>query len=178
MFKFVVNCVMKSKNLFISLCFIFYSLSLCAQQIEELRSLLQLSANDKTSCEKLFTLTLSDTKKAPIHLGYKGIAHIMKSKYEAQPKKKLHLYQQGQAMLEESIAQDSLSAELRMLRFIIQENCPSILKYNQDIEIDKAYLLNSYSSVKDLKLKKEIESVVNQSKLVSKNEKKMLVIKQ
>jgi hypothetical protein len=61
--------------------------------------------------------------------------------------KKLNLFKQGHKQLEAAIAKDGSNAELRFLRLIIQEHAPGMLGYKDDLEIDSAYIRQSFKKL-------------------------------
>jgi hypothetical protein len=52
--------------------------------------------------------------------------------------------------LEAAIKKDSLNAELRFLRLMIQENAPGMLGYKSDIEKDSAYIRKSFKTLPEV----------------------------
>jgi hypothetical protein len=77
-------------------------------------------------------------------------------------------------MLEEAIKKDYFNFELRFLRFTAQTNMPSFLGYNDSIEQDKKFILNSFSQVKDESLEKYVLPALKKSKDLKTKEKEKL----
>lgn len=61
--------------------------------------------------------------------------------------KKLKLFKSGRIKLEGEIAKDSLNAEYRFLRLMIEEHAPGIVKYRSDLVRDRSLILNSFQSL-------------------------------
>ena len=59
-------------------------------------------------------------------------------------------------MMEKAINADKGDVELRSLRFAAQANIPSFLNYNDDLKLDKIFILKSYHQVKDNVLRETI----------------------
>ena len=72
---------------------------------------------------------------------YEGAALITLAKYEKQLKKKKELMQEGAEKLEAAIEQQPNNVEYRMLRLILQENLPKIVRYNKNIKSDKDFIV-------------------------------------
>ena len=143
----------------------FISVSVCQAQtvsLNEVRHLYKEAAIDHDACTKLISeLTRKNNLTASIQLGYKGSAIMMKAKYGFNPFSKLSNFISGKKMLEKSIAIDPSNAELRYLRFTIQNNAPSFLGYKSDITTDKNFLVAALSGMKDVVLKQMIETYIN-----------------
>ncbi len=60
---------------------------------------------------------------------------------------KLKMFKKGHEIFEGELAADPDNAELRFIRLCIQENAPKILKYRQEIETDKAFVVKSFASL-------------------------------
>ena len=89
--------------------------------------------------EVLEDLDLSDN---PLLLGYLGSGHAMQAKHAFNPYVKYQLFTTGKGQLEAAIAADPDNAELRFLRFTVQENAPGFLGYNNDLAADKATMID------------------------------------
>lgn len=94
---------------------------------------------------------------------YSGALLIRKSGLPGNAKDKLNLFKQGHSSLENAIKKDSTNAEFRLLRLIIQENIPKILKYNGETKKDASYLRNSFKNLPEA-LQKEILDYSKSSK--------------
>lgn len=86
---------------------------------------------------------------------YKGTLLIKMSKYLSAPKDKLTSFNRGKALLESAIKAYPKNVEYRFLRLTIQENCPKMLNYNQNIQEDKELVLQHFNEV-DATTKKAI----------------------
>ena len=61
--------------------------------------------------------------------------------------KKLKLFKQGHALLENALETDRDNPEFRFLRLMIQENAPGMLNYNDDIETDSAIIQSAFKQM-------------------------------
>lgn len=78
---------------------------------------------------------------------FTGVLNMRKAEFAKGLKNKLDLFKSGGALLEDEIAKNKTNAEYRFLRLIMQENAPSILNYNDNIEEDAKIIKASYSKL-------------------------------
>jgi hypothetical protein len=76
---------------------------------------------------------------------------------------KLSLFAEGKSMLEIAIKKENENAEYRFLRLVIQENCPAILNYHNQINEDAEKVRNAFQSLSP-ELKKVIVDYSKKSK--------------
>jgi hypothetical protein len=127
--------------------------------LAEIRSLYKDAATQQEACNQLISRLNNKTDlPEPVYLGYKGGATMIQAKYSFNPIRKLSYFTNGKNMLEKGIGMDPSNAELRFLRFTIQNNAPSFLGYKSDIHSDKNFLLAALPGMKDLVLKQLIEN--------------------
>ena len=98
-------------------------------------------------------------------LAYSGALRMKLSGMLSGTSLKLSLFKDGKKRLEQAIAEDSTKAEYRFLRLIIQENAPSILRYNNKLTEDKNFILLHFSSLNPV-LKSEIKKYSATSKIL------------
>lgn len=142
---------------------------------DEVRLLYQKAAVEEASCRKLVKLLQPyNEKNNTVLSGYKACATMMMAKHVLNPLRKLSTFSKGKALLEKSIDADRFNIELRFLRFTIQTNAPSFLDYSSNIRQDKLFLINTVSSLTDLKLKQFITDFLDASTYLTSSEKKQL----
>jgi len=78
---------------------------------------------------------------------YKGTLLMKKSGLLKSGMEKLSMFKEGRKLLEASIKQDSLNAEYRFLRLMIQENVPDFLNYHSKKEADAKVIRESYAQL-------------------------------
>ena len=79
--------------------------------------------------------------------GYAGALLMRKAGLVKRPAEKLKLFKAGRIKFETAILSDKDNAEYRFLRFAIQEYAPKIVKYNQDLQADKLFILKEYKNL-------------------------------
>jgi hypothetical protein len=141
--------------------------------VTRIRNLYDDALYNKDKAEELISY-LDTTKHTPLAIGYKGSATMLLAKHSRNPLRKYKYFNEGKALLEEAISKDSASAELRYLRFSVQTNSPSFLGYNNSIQRDKLFLLESVKNISEPDLKKNILSILKNSKYVNENEKQKI----
>lgn len=141
--------------------------------INEIRGLYEKSLKSEEDCQKLIDI-LKSYKGNPLYLGYSGCATMMMAKHVFRPFSKLSYFKEGKIMLEEAIKTDYKNFELRFLRFTAQTNMPSFLGYNDSIEPDKRFMLDSFSQIKDANLKEYVIPALQKSKELTQSEKEKL----
>lgn len=105
--------------------------SLKSESIEEIQEEIEKLENEKTGNMD----------------AYKGTLFIKMSKYLTAPKDKLTSFNRGKALLESAIQSYPKNIEYRFLRLTIQENCPKMLNYNQNIKEDTEMVLQNFDKV-------------------------------
>lgn len=103
-------------------------------------------------------------------VAYKAAALILKARHEKVLSKKKQLFIKGAKLMEAVIAANANNYEPRLLRLGIQENAPGITRYKSDIDDDKAFLIQNFSTQKN-DLKKYTRDFIKVSGLFTKQEK-------
>lgn len=76
---------------------------------------------------------------------YRGALMAKKANFITKAGEKLELFKAGVDLLEKAIASEPQNTEYRFLRLSIQEHAPKILKYKDEIESDKAFIIANFS---------------------------------
>ncbi|WP_457126185.1 hypothetical protein [Mucilaginibacter sp. HD30] len=91
--------------------------------------------------KEIDVVTASST---PNKEGYEGALLMRKAGLVKRPAEKLKFFKAGRIKFETAIVNDKDNAELRFLRFAIQEHAPKIVKYNKDLQADRQFIIISY----------------------------------
>jgi hypothetical protein len=78
---------------------------------------------------------------------FEGSLLMKKSGMIGGVKKKLDMFKTGNRELEGTIALDSMNAEYRFLRLMIQEHAPSIVSYRKDLNRDHAQIIKYFKTL-------------------------------
>ena len=99
-------------------------------------------------------------------VGYEGALLMKKAGLVISLIQKLNLFKEGHEKLEKAIKKDPKNTEFRFLRLIIQENAPSILNYDNELEKDSFHIKNTFNSL-PLAIQRVIVDYSKQSKILS-----------
>lgn len=100
---------------------------------------------------------------------YQGTVIMKRSSYEVNVKDKIVMFKEGHTLLEKEISKDAENVEYLFLRLVIQENAPSILKYNTNISTDKAVVIKQFLTL-SVTVRKHILKYSETSKILSSSE--------
>ena len=144
-------------------------------KVETVRNLFYEASVNKSAAAKFQkALSVVDKNSSPVLLCYKGVAEMMQAKHVFSPFIKLAKFKNGKSMIEESISRDPDDLELRFLRFSIQSNLPAFLNYDSQIPGDKKKLINGYSRIKDVELRRRVVDYLSTSKYCTVDELKKI----
>ena len=143
-------------------------------QLEKVRNLYGLAAENEKAARELLDLTESKKSDEPVMLGYKAAGHMMMAKHVGNPFKKMSHFNKGKDYLNTAITADTKNLELRFLRFSVQAEAPGFLGYRQNLQEDKTLLLRGVKNIEDLVLRNMILNYLRASKGLSSAEKDRL----
>lgn len=85
---------------------------------------------------------------------------MIMANHVSNPITKLEYFKRGKANLESVIAQHPFEIELRYLRYSIQRECPSFLRYNNALENDLKFLQAEVTTLTDATLQAMIVEII------------------
>jgi hypothetical protein len=144
--------------LLVFLCFSNKHLSASAGISSDVYAALQAGDTAKINAQ-LKALEISTAKEKD---AYRGALIMKKSGLVKSGREKLSLFKKGRMLLESSIRGDSLNAEYRFLRLLIQENVPDFLNYHSKKEEDAKLIRGSFR-----KLHPELQEAIKNYSLQS-----------
>lgn len=100
---------------------------------------------------------------------YHGALLMKKADFEKGVKNKVKTFKKGAAELEGEIEKNASNVEYRFLRLTIQEHAPGILKYNKNLNEDKAAVTAGYEKL-DTTLKSVILNYAKNSKVLNESD--------
>ncbi len=109
-------------------------------EISKMRDLFSKVDQDEKYNTQLGNITKNATLKSPVAYGYKALYYFMNSKYAFWPDTKLSNFNKGKTYLESAIKLSPNNAELRLIRYSVQYNVPSLLGYNKQLNEDRKIL--------------------------------------
>lgn len=130
-----------------SIATVFTILSLWFQtDLGTVRANFEKSADSKENTATLYNQLKNYSKSDPILLAYKGASYGLQARYVADKKQKKELFISGAKDIEAAVKASPNSVEIRLVRLVIQENTPKILKYKANINTDKQMILTNFES--------------------------------
>lgn len=115
--------------------------SINATSIVEVRELFKTAADVEADNDKLFEMTSGYTMDyKPIIYGYHAAAEMTKANHTLWPLAKLEHFNTGKHKLEKVITKYPEMAELRYIRYAVQNGSPDFLGYKGKMSEDKKYL--------------------------------------
>lgn len=121
--------------------------------------------NLKSVSEELKTIQMSNFDKKE---AFEGALLMKKAQLVPHPPQKLSLFKEGSKKLETAIKNSPNNAEYHFLRFMIQENAPSFLGYNSNLQEDKKIIVTYYKSL-EAPVQQAIKNYSKTSKLLTPN---------
>lgn len=113
--------------------FFFMVNSLQASVLEDVRNQFpRINSGEKAE----LYMKLLENEKSSEAKGYYAAMFFMKAKYVRFPLSKYNNFKKGKSALDQLILENKLNVELRYLRFVFQNEMPSFLNYNANIEED------------------------------------------
>lgn len=131
-------------------------------------------ADESAELAEVFFKQASALSNSDLSNAYLGGAYITKAKYEKGIKNKKALIVKGADLLDNAVKNKPKDLEIRLIRLIIQENVPNIVKYKMFIQEDKKVILEHYSS-QSTDIKKWISGYAKKSKAFTTEERKKLL---
>ena len=113
--------------------------------------------------------SLNTANTNSLNNAYSGALMMKKASFLKVPAKKVNIFKKGAKLLEAEIAAYPNNTEYRFLRLAVQENAPSILKYNKNIDEDKTVIINNFTQL-NAELKRHIQDFASKSANLSTTE--------
>ncbi|WP_211318437.1 hypothetical protein [Algoriphagus chordae] len=133
------------------------------------------AGQDDAKIEAFYALVENVTKEdSPVMVGYKGAALALNSKIETGIKNKVDSFKKGVEFIEHAVKTDPEAIEIRFIRLSVQENSPGVMKYKNEIEEDKTFLLENFEHIASESLKQYIGDYIMQSNAFTEAEKESL----
>ncbi|WP_405347365.1 hypothetical protein [Flavobacterium oreochromis] len=138
-----------------------------------MRNQYEYASKSKNNTEKFYELIQKVNGDSPVIIAYKGAAILLKSRFATNKEERKEQFMLGVKTVEQAVAKDANSVEIRLIRLSIQEHTPKFLKYKSNIEEDKKIILLGFNK-QNSGLKEYIQRYVFQSKVFTDFEKSKL----
>lgn len=123
----------------------FLNKGLAQQKFEKSAFYNVMSTGDSEAIDKQIEIVQNSELKHKD--GYEGALLMKKAGLAGRPSQKLKLFKQGRIKLETAILDDNDNAEFHFLRLAIEEHAPKIVKYRNDIEVDKLIVQQDFKNL-------------------------------
>ncbi|MGE0638001.1 MAG: hypothetical protein AB7G44_05625 [Bacteroidia bacterium] len=152
------------------------SVSIVAQDLtlDDVRKKYPLATKNDSVCKELYTALTGKADGTDVLSGYAGGVTMLMAKSTANPFSKMEYFKDGKKLLEDAISNNKNDIELRFLRFAIQDNLPSMLGYNENLEEDKSYIMKYLPMLDKRELRKAIANYLIKSEKTDDKEKASL----
>ncbi|TJZ61910.1 hypothetical protein FAZ15_05165 [Sphingobacterium olei] len=114
--------------------------------LSTIRADFEKAENSKANTEHIYNLLKGYDKGDPVIQAYKGAVYSLQARYATEKNDKKELFVAGVKDIEAAVENAPNNVEIRLVRLIIQENTPKMLKYKMDIETDKKMILANFSA--------------------------------
>lgn len=101
---------------------------------------------------------------------YQGASFALQAKYGKGIKEKKEFFEQAVSHIEAAVQEEPENVEIRLVRLSVQENSPRIVKYKDNMDEDKALVLEHFEKQSEA-VKKCIRDYVSHSDFFSEEEK-------
>lgn len=126
---------------------VLWAISLWLQvDLSSVRSNFEKADGSKEYTAALYNQLKNYNNTDPVLLAYKGAAYVLQARYVSDRKTKKELFVDGAKDIEKAVSTAPNNVEIRLVRLIIQENTPKILKYKGNINTDKQMILTNFDS--------------------------------
>lgn len=113
--------------------------------LQQARNLFETAPDKEADAEKLLALG-EEANADPRVQGYSASASMILADHYWNPISKLNSFLEGKERLEAIISSNPELFELRFLRLLIQSQVPDIMDYKMNIEEDKKFLVEHFST--------------------------------
>ena len=108
-----------------------------------------------------------------ILVAYKGAVSTLKAKYAKGIKNKKEYFKSGVEFIEHAVQTDPKNIEIRCIRLSVQENSPRVVRYKDNIEEDKKFILTNYKHISSKEVREFIKNYALRSSIFEHAEKQL-----
>ena len=128
--------------------------------LNEVRASYSKAVLDKKLCEKMIEELELSKQKSAIALAYLGAYQTIWANHVFNPLSKLATFKKGKNNIELAISKEPENVEIRYIRFSVQKNAPSFLRYNSHLKEDRDFLVKNKKNINSDLLQKNIETLL------------------
>lgn len=128
--------------------------------LNEVRTSYNKAVLDKKLCKKMIEELELSKEKSVIALAYLGAYQTIWANHVFNPLSKLATFKKGKNNIELAISKEPENVEIRYIRFSVQKNAPSFLRYNSHLKEDRDFLVKNKKNINSDLLQKNIETLL------------------
>ena len=128
--------------------------------LNEVRASYSKAVLDKKICKKMIEELELSKEKSVIDLAYLGAYQTIWANHVFNPLSKLATFRKGKNNIELAISKEPENVEMRYIRFSVQKNAPSFLRYNSHLKEDRDFLVKNKKNINSDLLQKNIETLL------------------
>ncbi len=128
--------------------------------VNEVRTSYNKAVLDKKLCKKMIEELELSKEKSVIALAYLGAYQTIWANHVFNPLSKLATFKKGKNNIELAISKEPENVEIRYIRFSVQKNAPSFLRYNSHLKEDRDFLVKNKKNINSDFLQKNIETLL------------------
>lgn len=117
--------------------------------INEIRIAYLKCVEDEDATDLLIKSIESKSNPSSLETAYLGALWGLKAKHAWNPATKIKYLKVSKAYLNKAVQQNSSSIEIRYLRYSVEKNIPDIVGMKENLQMDRAFILNGLQK-KDL----------------------------
>ncbi len=142
--------------------------------LSEIRKNYPLANDSKEITQKMYESFAGITEDdRAIYIAYKGGISTIMAKHAKGIKDKKAFFKEGVSLLEHAVEKDPENIEIRCIRLGVQENSPKFLKYKDQIESDKDFIIEHFSSETSSEIQAFVKGYVQQADAFTAEEKQL-----
>lgn len=131
--------------------------------LELIRNNFSKAPSNKAVCRTMIDELKLDTHN-PVKQAYLGGFQTIWAKHTINPISKLSTFNRGKKSIEAAVGKAPNDVEIRFIRLSVQQNCPSFLGYNDQIENDKKFIQTHGANISSPSLRKMMTNIITKSK--------------
>ena len=117
----------------------------CGNSVDDTQKIVKEFHQLKSKSDEMMFIKNQKLSTNPSTLAYVISISMKQAKYNYNPYNKLIIFNENKKRLDQLIINHNSNVHLRYVRLVIQENSPSFLGYNSNINSDKSFLKEKLS---------------------------------
>lgn len=147
-------------TLFLLCAFMVQGLNVTNYKLPALRAEYLAASKDEDAARDFYAKMEKYTGKEAVVLGYKAASEAVMAKYVWNPYSKLKHLNTATNLFSEAVALNEQNPEIRFLRFVVETHVPAYLKKSNNLEEDKAIVIESLKDHKTAGLQPSLARIM------------------